>query len=586
MLKGMKKTKIVCTLGPASQSEEVLTQLVENGLNVCRFNFSHGSHEEHKERFDMAKKVREKLNKPVAILLDTKGPEIRTGNFSDPEVLLEEGKKFTITMEEVVGNKEICTVSYKGLAKDVKAGDTILIDDGLVGLRVEEVKGEEIHCIVENSGIVKNHKGVNVPGVKINLPAITDKDISDIEFGISQGIDYIAASFVRKASDVLAIREILERNNATDIQIISKIENQEGVDNIEEILKVSDGIMVARGDLGVEIPTAEIPVVQKMIIKKCNELGKPVITATQMLDSMIRNPRPTRAEVTDVANAIYDGTDAIMLSGETAAGKYPVEAVKTMADIAKRIEQTLNYNEILMNKKLNGVNVTDAISHATCTTSIDLKASAILTSTSSGHTARMVSKFRPECPIIAATNDEKVMRRLALTWGVYPIISKEATNTDEVIENSISAAKEASYLQNGELVVITAGVPVGVSGTTNLIKVHVVNEEITNGIGVGNKTVEGRVRIFDNKTEVVDFKDGDIIVANMTDAHMNAYIEKCGAIITEDGGMTSHAAIVGINLDKAVVVSAKNIMNSVKDGEIVTVDASRGVIYRGSSRVL
>ena len=586
MLKGMKKTKIVCTLGPASQSEEVLTQLVENGLNVCRFNFSHGSHEEHKERFDMAKKVREKLNKPVAILLDTKGPEIRTGNFSDPEVLLEEGKKFTITMEEVVGNKEICTVSYKGLAKDVKAGDTILIDDGLVGLRVEEVKGEEIHCIVENSGIVKNHKGVNVPGVKINLPAITDKDISDIEFGISQGIDYIAASFVRKASDVLAIREILERNNATDIQIISKIENQEGVDNIEEILKVSDGIMVARGDLGVEIPTAEIPVVQKMIIKKCNELGKPVITATQMLDSMIRNPRPTRAEVTDVANAIYDGTDAIMLSGETAAGKYPVEAVKTMADIAKRIEQTLNYNEILMNKKLNGVNVTDAISHATCTTSIDLKASAILTSTSSGHTARMVSKFRPECPIIAATNDEKVMRRLALTWGVYPIISKEATNTDEVIENSISAAKEASYLQNGELVVITAGVPVGVSGTTNLIKVHVVNEEITNGIGVGNKTVEGRVRIFDNKTEVVDFKDGDIIVANMTDAHMNAYIEKCGAIITEDGGMTSHAAIVGINLDKSVVVSAKNIMNSVKDGEIVTVDASRGVIYRGSSRVL
>ena len=586
MLKGMKKTKIVCTLGPASQSEEVLTQLVENGLNVCRFNFSHGSHEEHKERFDMAKKVREKLNKPVAILLDTKGPEIRTGNFSDPEVLLEEGKKFTITMEEVVGNKEICTVSYKGLAKDVKTGDTILIDDGLVGLRVEEVKGEEIHCIVENSGIVKNHKGVNVPGVKINLPAITDKDISDIEFGISQGIDYIAASFVRKASDVLAIREILERNKATDIQIISKIENQEGVDNIEEILKVSDGIMVARGDLGVEIPTAEIPVVQKMIIKKCNELGKPVITATQMLDSMIRNPRPTRAEVTDVANAIYDGTDAIMLSGETAAGKYPVEAVKTMADIAKRIEQTLNYNEILMNKKLNGVNVTDAISHATCTTSIDLKASAILTSTSSGHTARMVSKFRPECPIIAATNDEKVMRRLALTWGVYPIISKEATNTDEVIENSITAAKEASYLQNGELVVITAGVPVGVSGTTNLIKVHVVNEEIANGIGVGNKTVEGRVRIFDNKTEVVDFKDGDIIVANMTDAHMNAYIEKCGAIITEDGGMTSHAAIVGINLDKAVVVSAKNIMNSVKDGEILTVDASRGVIYRGSSRVL
>lgn len=319
MLNNVKKTKIVCTLYPASQSEEVLTQLMQNGLNVCRFNFSHGSHEEHKERIDMAKKVREKLNKPVAILLDTKGPEIRTGNFEDPEVFLEEGQKFTITMKDIMGTKEMCTVSYKGLAEDVKSGDSILIDDGLVGLRVKEINGEDIVCVVENSGIVKNHKGVNVPGVKINLPAITPKDISDIEFGISQGIDYIAASFVRKASDVLAIREVLENNNATDIQIISKIENQEGVENLDEILKVSDGIMVARGDLGVEIPTEEMPIVQKMMIKKCNELAKPVVTATQMLDSMIRNPRPTRAEVTDVANAIYDGTDAIMLSGETAA---------------------------------------------------------------------------------------------------------------------------------------------------------------------------------------------------------------------------------------------------------------------------
>lgn len=586
MLKGIKKTKIVCTLGPASQSEEVLTQLVENGLNVCRFNFSHGSHEEHKERFDMAKKVREKLNKPVAILLDTKGPEIRTGNFDQPEVLLEEGQEFTITMKDIMGTKEICTVSYKGLAEDVTPGDTILIDDGLVGLRVEDISGDDIHCVVENSGIVKNHKGVNVPGVKINLPALTDKDISDIEFGISQGIDYIAASFVRKASDVLAIREVLERNNATDIQIISKIENQEGVDNIDEILKVSDGIMVARGDLGVEIPTEEIPIAQKMMIRKCNELGKPVVTATQMLDSMIRNPRPTRAEVTDVANAIYDGTDAIMLSGETAAGKYPVEAVKTMATIAKRTEETLNYNDLLKNKKLNGVNVTDAISHATCTTAIDLNASAIITSTSSGHTARMVSKFRPACPIIAATNDDKVMRRLALTWGVYPIIAEEATNTDEVVENSIDAAKKASYLENGELVVITAGVPVGVSGTTNLIKVHVISEEITNGIGVGNKTVEGRVRIVKNPAEVLDFEEGDIIISHMTDADMNAYIEKCSAIVTEDGGMTCHAAIVGINLDKPVVVSAKNITELVKDGDIITVDAARGVIYRGSTRVL
>lgn len=586
MLKNMKRTKIVCTLGPASQKEEVLTQLVENGLNVCRFNFSHGSHEEHKGRLDVAKKVREKLGQPVALLLDTKGPEIRTGNFADPEVLLEEGQKFTITMKDVVGTKEMCTVSYKNLAKDVVPGNTILIDDGLVGLRVEQVNEDDIVCIVENSGIVKNHKGVNVPGVKINLPAITEKDTSDIEFGISQGIDYIAASFVRKASDVLAIREILEKNNATDIQIISKIENQEGVDNLDEILKVSDGIMVARGDLGVEIPTEDIPVVQKMMIKKCNELAKPVITATQMLDSMMRNPRPTRAEVTDVANAIYDGTDAIMLSGETAAGKYPVEAVKTMATIAKRTEETLDYDNLLKQNAKNNSTVTDAISHATCTTSVDLNASAIITSTSSGYTARMVSKFRPKCPIIATTNDEKIMRRLALTWGVYSVKSSDSKNTDEVIENSIEAARSANYINNGELVVITAGVPVGVSGTTNLIKVHVISEEIVQGIGVGNKTVEGKVRILKRAEDCKDFNEGDILVTTMTDIEMNPCIEKAAAIVTEDGGMTSHAAIVGLNLDKPVVVSANNITNLVQDGEVVTVDASRGVIYRGSTRVL
>ncbi|MGL5506388.1 MAG: pyruvate kinase, partial [Paraclostridium sp.] len=539
------RTKIVCTLGPASETEEVLTQLVENGLNVCRFNFSHGSHEEHKGRLDMAKKVREKLNKPVALLLDTKGPEIRTGNFADPEVLLEEGSKFTITMNDVVGTKEMCTVSYKDLNKDVVPGDTILIDDGLVGLKVQEINGEEIVCIVENSGIVKNHKGVNVPGVKINLPAITPKDESDIVFGISQDIDYIAASFVRKASDVLAIREILEKHNATDIQIISKIENQEGVDNIDEILQVSDGIMVARGDLGVEIPTEEMPIVQKMMINKCNELAKPVITATQMLDSMIRNPRPTRAEVTDVANAIYDGTDAIMLSGETAAGKYPVEAVKTMATIAKRTEETLDYGNLLVeNAKVNST-VTDAISHATCTTAVDLDASAIITSTSSGHTARMVSKFRPKCPIIVTTNCEKVMRRLALTWGVYPVKAETASNTDEVVENSIEAAKDANYINNGELIVITAGVPVGVSGTTNLIKVHVISKEIAKGIGVGTKTAEGKVRIIKSGEECNEFNEGDIVVTSMTDIEMNPYIEKASAIVTEEGGMTSHAAIVG-----------------------------------------
>ena len=467
MINNIKKTKIVCTLGPVSENEETLRELIKNGLNVCRLNFSHRSHEEHKGRMELVKKLREELNMPTAILLDTKGPEIRTGKFDAPEVLLEEGQTFTITMKDVMGNKEMCTVSYKGLANDVKAGDTILIDDGLVGLTVKEVNGDDIVCEVQNSGIVKNHKGVNVPGVKVNLPAITEKDRSDIEFGIEQGIDFIAASFVRKVSDVLAIREILEENNATHIKIISKIENQEGVDNLDEIIEVSDGIMVARGDLGVEIPTEEIPVVQKLMIKKCNEAGKPVITATQMLDSMIRNPRPTRAEVTDVANAIYDGTDAIMLSGETAAGKYPVEAVKTMATIAKRAEETMRNRRTKINKSKN---VTDAISYATCTTAMDLDARAILSSTASGHTARMVSKFRPDCPIIATTSDESVRRQLSLTWGVLPVMRNKSANTDQVIVNSIEAAKTAEYVNENDIVVITAGG----SETTNLIKVETV----------------------------------------------------------------------------------------------------------------
>ena len=467
MINNIKKTKIVCTLGPASENEETLRELIKNGLNVCRLNFSHGSHEEHKGRMDLVKKLREELNMPTAILLDTKGPEIRTGKFDVPEVFLEEGQTFTITMKDVMGNKEMCTVSYKGLANDVKPGDTILIDDGLVGLTVKEVNNDDIVCEVQNSGIVKNHKGVNVPGVKVNLPAITEKDRSDIEFGIEQGIDFIAASFVRKVSDVLAIREILEENNAEHIKIISKIENQEGVENLDEIIEVSDGIMVARGDLGVEIPTEEIPVVQKLMIKKCNEAGKPVITATQMLDSMIRNPRPTRAEVTDVANAIYDGTDAIMLSGETAAGKYPVEAVKTMATIAKRAEETMRNRRDKINKSKN---VTDAISYATCTTAMDLEAKAILSSTASGHTARMVSKFRPDCPIVATTSNESVRRQLALTWGVLPLMREKSANIDQVIVNSIEAAKTSNYVSKDDVVVITAGG----GETTNLIKVETV----------------------------------------------------------------------------------------------------------------
>jgi len=420
----MKRTKIVCTIGPASENKEIFKQLVLNGLNVARLNFSHGNHDEHGERIKMIKEVREELNEPVAILLDTKGPEIRTGKFKDPEVELKEGQKFTITTRDILGDNTICNVSYIGLSEDVKPGDTILIDDGLVGLSVKNIiDGTDIECIVENAGVIKNNKGVNVPGVKINLPAITEKDQSDIKFGIKMDIDFIAASFVRKAADVLAIRKILEENNGNHIQIISKIENQEGMDNLDEIIEVSDGLMVARGDLGVEIPTEEIPIAQKEMIKKCNRAGKPVITATQMLDSMIRNPRPTRAEVTDVANAIFDGTDAIMLSGETAAGKYPIEAVKVMGNIARRAEASINYRDLLKTKAIEKeTSVTDAISHATCTTAADLDASAIVTATSSGYTTRMVSKFRPSAPIIATTTKESIRRSLLLLvyFVVFP----------------------------------------------------------------------------------------------------------------------------------------------------------------------
>lgn len=580
-----KKTKIVCTIGPASESIDTLKELIKSGLNVCRLNFSHGNYEEHGKRIDNIKAARNEMKLPIAILLDTKGPEIRTGKFSSPEVNLVEGQNFIITMEEVLGDETKCTVSYKELVNDVKPGNQILIDDGLVGLAVQEIKGQEILCIVQNAGTIKDNKGVNVPNVKINLPAITAKDKKDIEFGIEQGIDFIAASFVRKASDVLAIREILEEHNATNIQIISKIENQEGVDNIDEILEVSDGLMVARGDLGVEIPTEDIPIVQKELIKKCNILGKPVITATQMLDSMIRNPRPTRAEVTDVANAIFDGTDAIMLSGETAAGKYPLESVKTMASIAIRAEQTLDYEELLKTKvKLRQLNITNAISHATCTTAIDLKASAIISATASGYTARMVSSYRPSAPIIAATNSEMVMRQMGLVWGVYPLLTEKGMSTDDVFEKSVQSALDMDYISSGDLVVITAGVPVGIAGTTNLINVHIASEILIRGVGVGTTNISGRARLITDSN--MEIEQGDIIVASSTDKDMMNIINKASAIITEEGGLTSHAAVVGVSLGIPVIVSATNALKLIEDNETITIDAQSGLVYKGEVRML
>lgn len=582
----MKKTKIVCTIGPATD-EKVLRELFKEGLNVVRLNFSHGNHEEHKTRIDTVKKLREEMGLPIGIMIDTKGPEIRLGKFEE-EVELKEGSSFTLTTREILGNGEKVSVSYEGLGKDLETGDRILIDDGLVELLVKEIIDEkDIVCTVLNGGTLKDHKGVNVPNVSINLPAITKKDIEDIKFGIENDVDFIAASFIRKKEDVLEIRKILEENGGEDIDIIAKIENQEGVNNIEEIIDTSDGIMVARGDLGVEILTEEIPLIQKEIIKKCNIAGKPVITATQMLDSMIRNPRPTRAEVTDVANAILDGSDAIMLSGETAMGKYPVESVKTMYKIATKTEESLDYTEILQSRtNTKDISTTNAISRATCTTARDLDANAIVTATSSGYTSRAISKFRPKAPIIAATTTEKVMRKLSLVWGVYPVLSLKSNNTDEVIDRSINSAVEAGYVKEGDLIVITAGIPVGVTGTTNLIKVHTVGKVLLKGTGIGKKSVAGKVCIGSSIDELKDrFEDGDILVSQFTDKDIVDYMARASAIVVEQGGLTCHAAIVGLHLGKPTIVGAKNATKIIKDGDIITVDSITGRIYKGEAKI-
>ncbi|MEJ8306941.1 pyruvate kinase [Saccharibacillus sacchari] len=472
----MRRTKIVCTIGPASESLSNTKKLIMAGMNVARMNFSHGDFEEHGNRIKNIRQASQELGKSVALLLDTKGPEIRTGKIAVEPLDLVEGENITLTTEEIAGDKNRLSVSYADLPKDVSVGSTILIDDGLIGLTVTKVEGTEIECHIVNGGQIKSRKGVNVPGVSISLPGITEKDTNDIVFGIEQGVDFIAASFVRKASDVLEIRELLKKHNAEHIQIISKIENQEGVDNLDEILEVSDGLMVARGDLGVEIPAEDVPIVQKQMIEKCNRAGKPVITATQMLDSMQRNPRPTRAEASDVANAILDGTDAIMLSGETAAGKYPVESVQTMSRIAEKAESTINNREILKKQsEAQQKSVTESISQSVAHAAWNLDVKAIVTSTQSGTTARMISKYRPVAPIIAVTTQEQTLRALALSWGVIPVKGEVAETTDELFESALQGAKNSGVVFEGDLVVITAGVPLGRSGSTNLIKVDQIH---------------------------------------------------------------------------------------------------------------
>ncbi|KPU43448.1 pyruvate kinase [Oxobacter pfennigii] len=584
----MRKTKIVCTIGPACESQEILEQLIQSGMNCARLNFSHGNHEEHGKRIDSITKLRNRLDKPVSIMLDTKGPEIRTGNFKGGKVELIEGQKFTFTTREVEGDDTICSLSYENVHKDLKIGDTVLIDDGLVGFKVNAIVGTEIHCTVLNSGSISNHKGVNVPGVSVNLPSLTKKDIDDILFGISKGIDIIAASFIRKAADVIAIRRVLEQNGGDKISIISKIENREGVSNIDEIIKFSDGIMVARGDLGVEIPVEEVPLVQKMIIEKCNKAAKPVITATQMLDSMIRNPRPTRAEASDVANAIFDGTDCIMLSGETAGGKYPLEAVTTMAKIALRTEESLQYNKELEKRRPTIIDsVPGAISYAACTTAAELGASVILATTQTGHTARMVSKYRPKSPIIAVTPYDQVARKLSIFWGVYPLIAEKMESTDELIDLSVEKALQSGYVKKGELLVIAAGIPVGFTRTTNMLKVHIAGDILVKGTGIGSNSVYGSAAVVKDLSSAEErLADGDILVVKKLEKDYIYLLDRVLGIVSEEGGFTSHVAIECISRGIPVISGAQGATDIIRSGTLITLDTNRGLVFSGKANVV
>ena len=579
----MKKTKIVCTIGPSSDSYEVLKALVNEGMNVARLNFSHGTHPEHKKRIDTIKKLRDDLDEPIGIMLDTKGPEIRIKTFKDGMIRIEQGQDFTLTSEDVEGDETRVSVTYKDIAKDLKADDRVLIDDGLVEFTVISVDENNVYMRAVNSGELSDRKGVNLPSVKVNLPTLTEKDIEDLIFGIENDVDFIAASFIRSAKDVLEIRKILESNGGDDIKIISKIENLEGVQNIGEIIDVSDGIMVARGDMGVELDEEDIPLVQKDIIRKCNLKGKFVITATQMLDSMIRNPRPTRAEVTDVANAILDGSSAIMLSGETAAGTYPVKACEMMRKIAVKIEDSLDYKIIVdSTNDEHEINITNSIAKATREAALDLDAKVIIAATTSGLTARNISKFKPKSPIIAATTDEKVRRQLAIEWGVYPIRATLASSIDDLFYESINILKNIKFVKEGELVILTAGMPLGKAGSTNIMMVKTVGKLLCKGMGIGKHKISARACVAKNAKELEEtFSDGDIIVTIGVYKDMLPYIQKSSGIVTVEGGLTSQGAIVGINYHLATVVGVGEAMNSIKTGDIISIDATTGEIYEG-----
>lgn len=575
----IRKTKIVCTMGPNLFEKHLIAPLMKAGMNVARFNFSHGTYETHQHYYDEVCRIRDELGLPVATMLDTKGPEIRVRSFKNGHVTLQNGQLFTLTTDEVEGDEERVSITYKELPQDIAVGSSILIDDGLIGMQVERIDGADIVCRVLNGGVVSNNKGVNIPNAHLSMPFISEKDHQDILFAIKNGYDFIAASFTRCADDIMQIRHILQENNCHTINIIAKIENMEGVENIDEILRVVDGVMVARGDLGVEVPLEDVPSLQKKLIQRGIAAGKPVITATQMLDSMIKNPRPTRAEATDVANAIYDGTSAIMLSGESAVGAYPVEAVETMVRIALRAEADMDYIRRFSRDTSASTDVTNAISHATVTSAHDLNASAIITVTKSGSTARILSRYRPACVIVGCTTEKHVWRQLALSWGTVPLMIAEESNTDDLFEHAVDAAVKNGLVHDGELVVLTAGVPLGISGTTNLMKVHVVGHLLSRGQGLhGGKVVAPLCVIRNLEKDAKNFNTGDVIVCHQTTREMFSMLRKSSAIVLEDDNPEGHGAIAGMSLDIPVIIGAKNATNILKSGAVVTVDGEKGTV--------
>lgn len=582
----MRRTKIVCTIGPSIDSPEQIAEMIEAGMDVARLNLSHGKREDHFRRMSLIREISRQLKRTVAFLADTRGPEVRTGPLQEDVIILEDGQDFILTAAAAVGDKEKVSVTYPGLPGDLAPGRSILIDDGLLMLTVKKISGDEILCKVIHGGELRGYKGLNLPGSSLNLPALGAADYEDLKLFMEQEIHFIAASFTRTRQDILDIRRLVEAVQA-DTMIIAKIESREGIENLDDILDVSDGMMVARGDLGVEMPTEDVPLLQKEIIYKCNRVGKPVITATQMLDSMIRNPRPTRAEASDVANAIFDGTDAVMLSGETAIGRFPVETVKTMGRIARRTEEALHYKKILEGlEQAMDKTVTDAISYATCHTAQELGAEAIITSTQTGQTARMVSKYKPRSPIIAVTSRRRVAAQLALTWGVYPVLCPPVESTDEMFIAATEAALQERLIHEGDLVVFTAGVPVGVSGTTNLLRVETIGEVLARGTGIGKKAVSGTAYVLKNNETVEGLQEGQILILRSADREHLPALEKAAALITEEGGLTSAGAIIALNLHKPAVVGVPGAVDRIRTGELITVDAVRGLIYRGRANVM